>query len=382
MNDVSSNDVSSNNASLNDVSSNDVYSNDYNSNEHHFNNYSNKEYINKLDLLLIQSEKLLCESTYKLNLIKDRLKENNCCPFCYNEFEDMQNKVISPCCKNLLCFECCDNWFSKMKKTNCIYCNIENIKYEDYVIIKPFFNKCKLCENEYEKEDNKYYAECCNIESCIECLKEWYHKLLKTECLNCHKNNIFFENFNTKKKFEEIRLNKQSGIIYTQKSKIDFLEYFIKTKIYAECKIIFCSNYIRIFDDLKVLFLKYNINSIELDDGNIEGIVKSINEYTRGNINVLLLNSNLFGCGLNLQCTTDIVFLHNTDNILEKQIIGRAQRYGRNNVLNVWYLMHDNETEIASQKNVGHYSVENNNMDFNYNFNTDCLIECTDFTLI
>lgn len=49
-----------------------------------------------------------------------------------------------------------------MKKTNCIYCNIENIKYEDYIIIKPSSdNICLLCDKEYESDDNKYFSNCC-----------------------------------------------------------------------------------------------------------------------------------------------------------------------------------------------------------------------------
>jgi SNF2 family DNA or RNA helicase len=132
-------------------------------------------------------------------------------------------------------------------------------------------------------------------------------------------------------------------IKYIDKNKIEFLEYFIQTKMYSNCKIIFCSKYIRIFNDIKILFEKYHIKYLELDDGNIESINESVKKYTYGNINALLLNSNLFGCGLNLQCTTDIVFLHRTEETLEKQIIGRAQRLGRLNKLNIWYLMHENE---------------------------------------
>ena len=29
-----------------------------------------------------------------------------------------QKKVISPCCKNYICFNCTNNWFNNMKKTN------------------------------------------------------------------------------------------------------------------------------------------------------------------------------------------------------------------------------------------------------------------------
>ena len=210
---------------------------------------------------------------------------------------------------------------------------------------------CILCEKEYENNDNRYYSNCCNKNSCGECLKEWYHKLLHKKCLFCNKDEILYEDFKNEKQHEEMKLNEKSGIKYTKKTKIEFLEYFIKTKIYAgDCKVIICSSYIMIFKDIKILFQKYNVKYIELDDGNIDSIYNSINEYTYGNIKVLLLNSNLFGCGLNLQCTTYILFLHKNEEMFEKQIIGRSQRPGRNKKLNLWYLMHENESIIANKK--------------------------------
>jgi hypothetical protein len=260
-----------------------------------------------------------------------------------------------------------------MKKTNCIYCNIENVKYDDYIIIKPSSdNICLLCDKEYESNDNKYFSNCCKKNCCIDCLKDWYHKLLKNSCLFCSKDEILYEDFKNEKEHEEMKLNSQSGIKYTKKTKIEFLEYFIKTKIFSNCKIIFCSNYVRIFNDIKKLFEKYNIKHIELDDGNINSINESINKYTHGNINALLLNSNLFGCGLNLQCTTDIIFLHKTEETLEKQIIGRSQRFGRNNKLNIWYLMHENEKIIKTNKNKENIFYNENENEINNNlFNND-----------
>lgn len=314
-------------------------------------NTGNNERLKNLKNQLDKSVKSLEDSENKLNLIRERLKENNCCPLCYEEFKELQKRLISPCCKNIVCFDCTNNWFNNMKKKNCIYCNFENIKYDDYIILKSNSEHlCILCDKEYENNDSKYYSLCCKKTVCIECLKEWYHKLLKNKCLFCKKDEILFEDFKNDKAYEEIQINEQSGIKYTKKTKLEFLEYFIKTKIYAECKIIICSNYIRIFNDIKQLLKKYYIKYIELDDGNIDDINNSIKSYTYGNINVLLLNSNLFGCGLNLQCTTDILFLHKTDSVLEEQIIGRSQRPGRKNKLNIWYLMHENETAIITKK--------------------------------
>ena len=350
--------------------------------ENGLNDQNNKYKILKDQLE--KSTKSLETSEYKLNLIRERLKENNCCPLCYNEFETGQKKVISPCCKNIICYNCTNSWFQIMGKENCIYCNIENVKYEDYVLVKPTEeNICILCEKEYENNDDKYYSNCCKKISCNNCLKDWYHKLLSAKCLFCSKNDVLFEDFRNEKQYEEMKINEQSGIKYTKKTKLEFLDYFIKTKVYNNsCKIIFCSNYIRIFNDIKTLFQKYSVNYIELDDGNIESISKSVHEYTHGNIKVLLLNSNLFGCGLNLQCTSDVVFLHKTDSTLEKQIIGRSQRYGRNTKLNVWYLMHENESIITEVKKI--YEPINNNIDdnFNINFDNEILYEDEKSTLI
>ena len=303
---------------------------------------------NILNKQLDKSKKSYDESKTKLDLIRERLKENNCCPLCYNELNDFDKKVLSPCCKNIICFDCCDNWFIKMNKNNCIYCNKEDVKYEDYILIKEEHNnKCLVCEKDFECIDDKFYSGCCNKNSCFSCLSEWYNKLLKKKCLFCHKDEILIEDFKNEKQYEEMKLNIQSGIKYTKKTKIEFIEYFIKTKIYYDkSKVIICSNYVRIFNDLKLYLDKYYVKYIELDDVNTE----SIKKYTRGNINVLLLNSNLFGCGLNLECTTDILFLHKTEPTLEKQIIGRAQRYGRKDKLNIWYIIHENERIITTKK--------------------------------
>lgn len=313
--------------------------------------------IENLQKQLDKARESLNDSERKLALIRERLKENNCCPLCYNELDEAQNKAISQCCQNTMCYTCPNNWFNNMHKTTCIYCNQADVKFEDYVIIKPLKeNCCILCEKQYENTLGKYYSECCKKETCKPCLEDWYHKLLKDKCPFCDKEEVLFEDFKTISEHEETKLNKEAGVKYTKKTKLEFMEFFIRTKIYTGCKIIFCTNYVRIFNDIQRLLKAYSINYIELDDGNIYDIYDSVNQYTRGNINVLLLNSNLFGCGLNLECTTDIVFLHKTEQSLEKQIIGRAQRHGRKNKLNLWYLMHENEKVITTKRTLDEYT--------------------------
>lgn len=320
---------------------------------------TDNEKIKNYNVQLDNAEKSLEENTNKLNLIMDRLKENNCCPSCYNECEN-RKKVLSPCCQNIICFDCTNNWFNKMHKTNCIYCNTKDITFDTYVLIKNENNDmCTICDKQYElkqEEDinqhnnDKLYAHCCNKNACSICVQDWFLKLLKKECLFCHDKSILYEDFKNQKQHQDVLMNIKKGVRYTKYSKQEFLKYFIMSKINSKSKIIFCSQYPKIFKILIDLLNEYRISYVELDNGNINEIYESINNYIYGNHKVLLLNSNLYGCGLDLQITNDIVFLHKTNDNLKKQIIGRAQRPNRKTKLNIWHIMHENEHILTKNK--------------------------------
>lgn len=72
-------------------------------------------------------------------------------------------------------------------------------------------------------------------------------------------------------------------------------------------------------------------------------VKKTLEDFQKGKINVIMLNAKNFGAGMNLQCATDIVMYHRFTEEMEEQIIGRGQRLGREGTLNVYYLIHDNE---------------------------------------
>ena len=90
-----------------------------------------------------------------------------------------------------------------------------------------------------------------------------------------------------------------------------------------------------------------NIKYVELDGGNITSIDRDISNYKNGEVRVLMTNSSLYGCGMNLQNTSDIVLLHKTNISMKEQVIGRAQRPGRTSRLNVWELLHENEINAS-----------------------------------
>ena len=121
-------------------------------------------------------------------------------------------------------------------------------------------------------------------------------------------------------------------------------------------------NYIIIFANFEKTINKIenelnnrNIKYVSLSKNyEINKIEENINKYKSGERKILLLNAKYYGAGLNLQITNDIIIYHRFDKETEEQIIGRANRYGRTESLNVYYLLHDNE---------------NNNINDNFNFN-------------
>ena len=48
-----------------------------------------------------------------------------------------------------------------------------------------------------------------------------------------------------------------------------------------------------------------------------------------------MLNAQHYGSGLNLQMATDVIMYHKFNKELEEQVIGRAQRLGRQTSLNI-----------------------------------------------
>ena len=76
--------------------------------------------------------------------------------------------------------------------------------------------------------------------------------------------------------------------------------------------------------------------------GGVDEQQKNIKKFESGEIKILMLNAHNFGAGLNLQMTTDIIIYHQfrTED-LKTQVIGRAQRIGRQTALNVHYLEYD-----------------------------------------
>jgi hypothetical protein len=85
------------------------------------------------------------------------------------------------------------------------------------------------------------------------------------------------------------------------------------------------------------------IKTTMLDGGNQKRIEKALEDYKQGDTQVLLLNSMIEGAGMNLENTTHLLFMHKTEEKFIEQVMGRAQRFGRKDPLNVFLLFDKNE---------------------------------------
>lgn len=229
---------------------------------------------------LISKEKELVKN---IELIKERVTSSDICTICCDTYDI---KTIVKCCQNSFCFKCIQLWMSRKAV-------------------------CPFCKTELSNE--MLYVTCSESE--------------QTTILPC---NDDFEN----NKYGDI-----SGFSKT-KTKLQNLELILQNRL--KKKILIFSNYDNSFDVIYPLLQKLGIH-YEFLKGNGVHINNVIDKYKNGNIDVLLANTQYYGSGLNMENTSDIIMFHKFDTEIEKQVIGRAQRFGRKETLNVWYLLHENE---------------------------------------
>jgi hypothetical protein len=182
---------------------------------------------------------------------------------------------------------------------------------------------CPICYNLLNKP---ILTHCCNNLFCIECLIKCSTCPLCRTKIKINKCTIINENI--------LRTSQQ---LY---SKIDNLIKLIKEK--PNRKFLLFSEYDKTFDNLNDILNNNNITHSRLI-GSCTTIKNIINKFDAGNINILMLNAINYGSGLNLQMATDIIIYHELKIELETQVIGRAQRLGRKEELNVYYLFCENE---------------------------------------
>lgn len=183
-------------------------------------------------------------------------------------------------------------------------------------------SSCCICLNELDKpvlEQN------CSNMFCGKCLINWL--TIKNSCPICKKNIC------------------QSDLVYISdkevseekkyKTKSETIIEIIKNK--KDGKFIIFSEYDETFSHIYEILNHNRIKYTEIK-GAVSTRNKNITKFKNGDIDVIFLNSNYNGAGINLQEATDIILYHQMSDDSKHQILGRANRIGRKLPLEVHYL--------------------------------------------
>lgn len=227
------------------------------------------------------------EMEAKVNSIKARVKGSDMCSVCY---DTITNKTVVPCCSNAYCFSCLSIWLSK--SSTCPLCkstlHIGNVLVVD------------AAQNDGASTSAAAAAE-----------PEVDH----------------------------------SAEVHESNDKVKNLENILR-QMDANSKILLFSSYENSFSNISHVLSTLPLKVAALK-GNVGQIKNVVDRYKTGDLNVLLVNAKSYGAGLNLENTQHIIMFHKFDSEIEKQIIGRAHRYGRSEALKVWYLLYENEMQFT-----------------------------------
>ena len=223
----------------------------------------------------------------KISGVKQRIIESNIDPIMFIEIE---NPVITSCCNNKFDLESITNYYDfQLKQTG-----------------RSIGINCPLCRKPLDLKKLMYIGESKN--------------------------------------------GKSEGVgglatpwVSEEHTKIENLERILCNEIPKDKKILIFSEHEGNFDCYLKAFAKSGRNNLSAVKGSISHITNLLGKFNSGEIPCLFLNAKYCGSGLNLEKTDIVIIMHKMtqDNI--KQVIGRAQRIGRQGQLEVFFLYAENE---------------------------------------
>lgn len=290
-------------------------------------------------------ERSCTEMQHKISCISERIQGSGVCNVCYEDLSgigpDAQVllKTISPCCSNAFCFPCISKWLHL--RDNCPVCK-HCLKQEDLMLINPD-------------------AQCASVQDSSSCSGTGLgarsglnHALTPGDNLVPlfrHIQGGAWNNSNSSRVYvpgcapcNHKHANLRSILRFLLKNNTNTSgQYTHNADHDPSRKVMVFSSHESVFARVEHILTEEGICAAYLR-GNTSTVANVLRRYKEGHmLNVLLANTSNYGCGINLENTTDIVMFHKTDSERERQVIGRGNRMGRTSPLRVWYLLHDNE---------------------------------------
>lgn len=271
---------------------------------------------------------------------------------CDDDFIDNNNfNIENPIIKSYNCDDISDEYFNCLSSNQLDYIN--SLSFQN--ISSVYTNKVSSSSIEVIKNViNDYYESIKKATVAIEDLKK--NKIItekiENEINTLNKNISFYDKILIlfhKVKCEDNCDNKKDCIIKNidsisyNNSKIRNIEQIFKNIDKTKDKILIFSDFTGSFKIISNMLEKYEIKYTELDGGNIKLIDKSLDLYKNKDTTVLMIDSSSQGCGINLENTSHLIFIHKTSEILYNQILGRALRPGRTCQLKIITFLNKNE---------------------------------------
>jgi superfamily II DNA or RNA helicase len=193
----------------------------------------------------------------------------------------------------------------------------------------------KMCSKCMSEIEGPIVLECTHS-YCGVCIVRWLEKNMKCpECRHSINVNNMIAVVDGKNKI----VNNKNAAVKDKMSKEDTLLDIIKSN--PNGKYLVFSKYDSTFFKVTQLLNANDVSFSELK-GNTAHMINILDKFKTGQLQVILLNTNFAGSGIDISYATDVIIYHSMGTA-KHQAIGRAQRVGRKDVLNIHYLCYEHE---------------------------------------
>jgi hypothetical protein len=263
------------------------------------------------------------KSSISIERVKNNVK-NGECAICSNDLDDEdEDTIILKCCGNIVCGICCFGTIfpKKSKVGQCSNCRAK-LFMPSLIFLNSGFDLNKIIEEKIEEIPNPVEEKVCAPRDKLTAILE-----------------IIQGNVPVERKLVDINIaNLMKGT------------HTLPDATYN--KVLIFANYDETLKKIKDTLSNEKIEFWQLN-GSYSNIAKIVENFTNCDKTcVLIINSMNHCSGLNLQSATDLIFMHKIlDTNIETQVIGRGQRLGRVNMLNVHYMLYENEYTYMVRNN-------------------------------
>jgi len=297
-----------------------------------------------------EKQEIIAKAEPKVRRFKEAMTDNSC-PICTNAFKGDDGAkssatiVMYPCCSAVFCETCIADQFKThsraAKSSSCPNCKADNIKFNDIIIIKdsvmPLETLCGDVDltQEEERQPADKTAEINEAEDLAALNRLDKFGMVARIAMG-------------RKLLKQTPIYMNLGSVMTGKRTGPFRSYN---------KVLVFANYDESNDKMKADLDQKGIKNWKLEGtaSQLDETAEMFNQY-KGPC-VLIVNAVRNCSGLNLQTATHVVFFHYLDNRpREQQVIGRGQRLGREDPLQVMFLCYPNEVDSLIRERSASYT--------------------------